>query len=147
MKKIICILILVISTMFLSGCNNIFHQDNKTVAKLQIIEEDINTNKKKVYEEFIINNGDLITLHDKEFYECNRDSNDIKIISIEDDYVVISREKTKYDANNVNKTYTEKVKEKINYNERFNTSINEATPHGIACAQAKYNYYLLFVKE
>ena len=147
MKKFIYLLLFITIGLFISSCS-LFHKDVEIVAKLQIIESDITTNNTKVSEEIVVHEGDLIELKDKQFYLCNREANDIKIVSIKDDYIVISREKLIYD-NNVNKTYTKEIKENIEYNEEFSTSINESNPleQGIACAQAKYYYYLMFVKN
>ena len=144
MKKVLCLFILIIISSFLCSCNN--EKDNKTNIKLQIIETDISTNKEKITEEINVKKGELIILHDKNFYECNRKPNDLKILSIEDDYVTISREKLRYENNNETKTYTEKVKENIKYNDKFNTSINEQNPLAGMCSQAKYYYQLRFVK-
>ena len=147
MKKMILLLSLAIILLFLNGCDNIVLPEHKTITKLQIIEEDITTDNNKVYEEFVINDGDSITLKDKQFYLCNRDANDIKIVSIQDDYVTISREMLKYDDDNVNKTYTEEVVENIYYDSEFDISINEINPLGIVCGQAKNYYYLKFVRD
>lgn len=138
MKKIIYFFIIVATMITLNGCKN-------NGVRLQIIEEDIITNKTKVYEQYSVNEGDLISLHDKVFYECNT-PNDIKIVSINDEYVTISREKLRYDSGNASKTYTEEVIENIKYNDSFKTSINEDNPLSGACLQAQYSYYLVFVK-
>lgn len=138
MKKMFYLLVIIATVFVLNGCKN-------DGVKLQIIEEDITTNKTKVYEEHNINEGDIIALQDKDFYEC-RTPNDIKIISIHDEYVSISREKLRYDSSDVHKTYTEEVIENINYNERTSTSINEYNPLSGVCAESKYNYYIIFVK-
>ena len=146
MNRIIYLLTVVTIGLFLSGCN-IFQQNNKEVIKLQIIEEDIITNNTRVNEEIAVNKGDLITLKNKQFYLCNKDANDIKIVNIKKDYIVISREKLSYDKNNANKTYTKETEENIKYNEKISPSINEENPLAGVCSQAKYFYYLKFIKK
>ena len=138
-------IIIVVLCVLLSGCSSFFNQE-KNIVKLQIIEMDNTTNKKRVYDEYTIKPDISIKLHDKEFYECNRKPNDIKIINVEENYVTISRNKLKYDMNSDNKTY-EEVVENINYNVEFGTSIDEQNPTAGVCSQAKYQYYLKFIKD
>ena len=141
MKK--CFWLLLICCIFLlSGCTN----KNENVF-LQIIELESYTNNEKVSEEISVKKGDTIKLEDKLFYECNRKTNNIKILNITNDYVEILRDQLLYDTNDAHKTSTKEVVEKIDYEKRFSTSINDPNPLAGECAQAKYGYVLQFIKK
>ena len=140
----ICILtILIIAFVLLI----IFFPNNETLnAKLQIIEFDNKENTEKVIKTFNIKEEEIITL-DK------YDANDIKIISINENNLVISRDAIRYEVINQDEPfsgekidYTQTVIEKVEYNKEFGLNINEKDPFGPIYEQPRYNYTGKFIK-
>lgn len=134
------IIILVLIIIFFP-CTN-----KNTKITLQIIEHDNHENITKVIKEIKVKEDEVIKLD-----EYN--GNDIKIKSINDKNVLVSREVLKYEIISQNNKYNgeaidymQTVIEKIEYNTVFALNIDERNPFGPEYAQPRYHYNAKFVK-
>ncbi|MBE5822197.1 MAG: hypothetical protein E7311_06420 [Clostridiales bacterium] len=147
MKKIIIPIVIIIGVMIIlcgiimAGEAKKIINENKEVT-MQIIQYDNSDNTEKVVKEIQIKTDDFIEL-DK------YDGNNIKILEITDEYVKVSREKTRYNIINdlymEFEPYIENLVEEIEYN--IVTPCNIDDPHPLMeYAQARYYYSLKFVR-
>ena len=126
----------------------VFFPKNETLqAKLQIIQFDNKDNSEKVIKTFNIKEEDLIELEEYE-------GNDIKIISIDEEDIVISRDAKRYEIirqdgpyNGEAVDYIQTVIETIEYEKEFSIDIDSRNPFGPVYEQPRYYYSAKFTKK
>ena len=122
--------------------------DNERVT-IKVMKEDITTNEEVVDKEKKVSVGEQFVLSDNDEYkDCGVRPSDIKILEINDNNVKISREVIRYKTDDKGKisSYTEIVNDVVNYNEKVVMYVNSKEQMAPVCGQARYNYYLVFVK-
>ncbi|MBR1540614.1 MAG: hypothetical protein IJ629_05600 [Clostridia bacterium] len=158
--KVIILVIVVVALIFFTIYlyKRIVHKEvnheSSTETKyvtLQVIREDIMDDSKQVVDEMKKQPGDVAFLSKKEEYkQYGKEANDITILEINDKSVKISREKIdySYDETGMNViSHVEKVVDDIEYNQRVDISINDSYPDSSAYSQARYYYYVQFIKN
>ena len=120
--------------------------NNNTQITLQIIEHDIKDNSTEIIKEIKVKENEIIKLNE---YSAN----DIKISSINEENVTISRDVRKYEIISQNGPYDgeaidyiQTLIEKIEYDTLFEIDIDERNPFGPEYAQARYHYNAKFTK-
>ena len=163
-EKILMLVLLVIVVIIITAFSVFLYKKNlrKSVnyensenpiksVTIQIVSQDLMDNSEQVVEEMKKQPGDVAFLSKKEEYkQYGKEANDITILEINDKSVKISREKVEYsyDETGVNViSHTEKVVEDVEYNQRVNISINDSYPDSPAYSQARYYYYVQFIKN
>lgn len=153
MKSILNFLLIIIMGLSLSfpanktntSIDKIPNTDSSNI-KMQIIQNDISDYSTKIVKTIEINEDDNIEL-------AEYSGNDIKILEINSDNVKISRTAIKYEVlsqtsptNGESRKYTEDVVETVEFDKEIPIDINEMDPFGPVYEQARFSYYIKFVK-
>ena len=140
-KKIVVITVMLIILLVVS-CG-IYQFINGKCITMQVIEVDVSDESEKVIKEITIKKDEEVNL-------TKYNGKNVKVLQINEDNVKISRDAKRYEVISVEemniKEYLETIVENVEYDKKIAINIDSLKPLGPSYAQAKYYYYIKFIK-